>query len=490
MGLKSVYWFNRLLDFGLDNSDLFFEDPTSPEFLFPFLPEQYSVDSLSFDTSIFISCISSFEDSLSFSILFSDRVVGEDVSDFILFDDFVTLPSNALTDSIDDIVNFDVLFDAKKYSSYSIISYFSFDISAAFTAFCECSIDDYSVSCFSSFYLFSENITFFCSVHTPINFLDFIRGSYVLINTFDFISVNVVLPLFTISDYLTFTDLSSLQNRYFSRFFENVFVNDMFESSINLNFFDIVTLFSYVGSHFDVDYSCDFYFLTSISNVVKTFSVSSLLFSYLNTVEVKSTIPDVLSFFDKSYISLLSKFFDYIFLNSSLVFIVVAYGNIEDFFSFFSFLFELGKGFERFGSKVVFVFYDLGFVEGGRGSGERGVSVYVFDKEVTGFSDIITAIDGIYEFGNEEVGGLVVFSLEGVGEQREKRIDRVFHGGRVSGADVYVDGLWFHYNFDRDNSLVVGKGLVGEEVKVVLDNVFELDWVKVRLDLLKRAKYT
>ncbi|MEM1672160.1 MAG: hypothetical protein QXT86_08930 [Archaeoglobaceae archaeon] len=476
MDYRSLYWFNRLLDFGLDNSDLFSEDVTFPEFLYPFLPAVYEsvVSELSFFDNLPDEVIfESFVDEVSFS---------DDLNTFdatVIFEDLV---------SVFDV--YDTLSFRIALSHSDSVSFGSFFMWQFYGSFRDSVTSDSVV--YGSWQLYSNlvfGVRVFYQFYNKLFVLDVLRAYDAIIDypSFQVDIFDVSHP--SVSEELEYTDVLDVSYMY-TPHLQTVFsFSD--ESNILLNAYlsDSFSFDVLFGSVFSERQLSNFdFFDVLVSGYIASFNEFVALEDKANFAYIGHFFGH-LDLFDRVGLSIDTVLQDVLGLGFSVVPVSVFYSDFRDVLEYSGFLYELGKGLERFGSKVVFVFYDLGVVEGSYGSLDRVFSVYVFDKEVTGFSEIVTAVDGIYEFSEEEGEGTLVLSLESLGEQREKRLDRVFHGGRVKGLDVYVDGAWFSYNFNRDNSVIVGKGLIGEDIKLVLKGVTEVDWVKVRLDLLHRAKY-
>lgn len=313
------------------------------------------------------------------------------------------------------------------------------------------------------------------------------RADVELLSVVSFFDEVIRKPGFVFSDLISLTDNVSYDRRYFSFLKEIINFVETNQVSLSCKTRDKIL---YYDNRFCLQFGRldnTFSLSSSLNSLLGSYFSDVLTFDSDFTGSLTGSLSSSLFLEDGISISLQSKLISYYRLRSLLEGFIWSGITFQDFIKLLGFIFEAGSGFERFGSNVVFVFQPIAT---GKGDvGDSKLTVYVFDRKVTGFDEIVTVEDGIYEFSDDEIGGAIVLNLRSIGEQREKRIDKVFIGGEGSDIDIWVDGRVFNYKFNRDRYALVGKGLIGEDVKVVVYGVRELDWVKVRLDMLRRAKY-
>jgi len=113
-------------------------------------------------------------------------------------------------------------------------------------------------------------------------------------------------------------------------------------------------------------------------------------------------------------------------------------------------------------------------------------SLYSTSIKITGIDGILTAEDGIYIFDEERTTGDLMFRFGNMSSSRLKRIDKIFASTPLEKATVYADES--SYSYIGNKWISCGKGLKGKELKVLLENLGDIEFVSFRLVELRRPK--
>ena len=119
---------------------------------------------------------------------------------------------------------------------------------------------------------------------------------------------------------------------------------------------------------------------------------------------------------------------------------------------------------------------------------ERGVfySLYSTSIQITGADGIVTAEDGIYSFSEEKTTGELIFRFGSLSSSRLKRLDKIFSSSPLKKATVYTRNSFYTYSGTK--WINCGKGLQDNELKVLLENLGDVEFVSFRIAELRRAK--
>jgi len=113
-------------------------------------------------------------------------------------------------------------------------------------------------------------------------------------------------------------------------------------------------------------------------------------------------------------------------------------------------------------------------------------SLYSTSIRVTGVDGILTAEDGIYIFDEERTTGDLIFRFGSLGSSRLKKIDKIFANVPLESATIYTDNN--SYTYTGNMWINCGRGLKSKELKILIENLDNLEFISFRLAELGRAK--
>jgi len=364
---------------------------------------------------------------------------------------------------------------ASTSSAYQLISKYNYphDGIGVFRFFSdEC---QYSDEHFLSLFLFSSSSFAYgickSNVVWTTSFLD---TEFFVPYGYDNVSYTVYVPIediFAFSDNLSYSQIS------------DIFLMDIFPSlGDNIEKFSLFIFYKDLLSLNDI-----LRIFLSLRFASEVFFSDDLSLSFLNFFSDVFSLNDIYSFSPIARISdILSVFLDNVKLNFSLretdafvLFDLFSFSAIvKSLFEDFLFFTDLSIPFGKPEARIFFSLIPY--------SENLFYSLYSTSIRVTGIDGILTAEDGIYIFDEERTTGDLMFRFGDMSSSRLKRIDKIFASTPLEKATVYADES--SYSYIGNKWISCGKGLKGKELKVLLENLGDIEFVSFRLVELRRPK--
>jgi len=280
-----------------------------------------------------------------------------------------------------------------------------------------------------------------------------------------------------IEDFFSFSDTLD-----FSRV-SNIFLEDIL--SIFVDNVDKIILFTLRKDKLNLSASFNLFLFSKLSTEIS--------FSDEVTLTLPGLLSDTFSLYDIHSLSLATKISELLpsFLEDvRLIFLLdkrdilalfdllkssaIQSISLEDILAFLDVLLPLGKPEARIFFSLISYPENLLY------------SLYSTSIRITGIDGILTAEDGIYIFDEERTTGDLMFRFGNMSSSRLKRIDKIFASTPLEKATIYTDES--SYSYIGNKWINCGKGLKGKELKVLLENLGDIEFVSFRLVELRRPK--